>query len=87
MIGVEARVDDSSVTLVWERPAGSSRIAVIRTRGMQGQRSVVYRGGATSYRDVYARPCTAYRYTIVNYDRSGYRSTGVSTSVVTQGCA
>ena len=31
-------------------------------------------------------PCTGYRYTIVNYDRRGHRSTGVPTSVVTR-CA
>jgi hypothetical protein len=47
---------------------------------------VVYRGRATSYRDMSPQPCTAYRYTIVNYDRSGHHSTGVPTSVVTEGC-
>jgi hypothetical protein len=47
---------------------------------------VVFRGGATSFRDISPRPCTAYRYTIVNYDRRGHRSTGVPTSVVTGGC-
>ena len=40
----------------------------------------------TNYRDGSARPCSSYRYTIVNYDRRGHRSTGVPTSVVTGGC-
>jgi hypothetical protein len=84
VLGVEARVEEAGVTLAWSRPAGSSRVVVTRTRGAQGHRSVLFRGRAASYRDASARPCTAYRYTIVNYDRSGRRSTGVPTSVVTR---
>jgi hypothetical protein len=83
VLGVEAQVEESGVTLVWKRPANSSRVAVVRARGANGHHSVVFRGRAASYRDPSARPCTAYRYTIVNYDRSGRRSTGVPTSVVT----
>jgi hypothetical protein len=86
VLGVEARVEESGVTLVWKRPANSRRVAVLRARGAHGHRSVLFRGRGASYRDASARPCTAYRYTIVNYDRSGRRSTGVPTSVVT-GCA
>jgi hypothetical protein len=48
---------------------------------------IVYRGAAGSYRDASARACTTYRYTIVNFDLRGDRSTGVPTSVVTPGCA
>ena len=84
VLGVEARVKEAGVTLAWNRPAGSSRVVVIRARGAHGHRSVLFRGRAASYRDASARPCTAYRYTIVNYDRSGRRSTGVPTSVVTR---
>src|SRR5262245_53076743 len=84
VLGVEARVEEAGVTLAWNRPAGSSRVVVTRARGVHGHRSVLFRGRAASYRDASARPCTAYRYTIVNYDRSGRRSTGVPTSVVTR---
>jgi hypothetical protein len=71
------------VTLMWKRPADSSRVAVLRARGFRGRGSVLFPGRAATYRDASARPCTAYRYTIVNYDRSGRRSTGVP-SVVTR---
>lgn len=84
VLGVEARVEEEGVTLAWNRPAGSSRVVVTRDRGVQGRRSVLFRGRAASYRDASARPCTKYLYTIVNYDRSGRRSTGVPTSVVTR---
>jgi hypothetical protein len=86
VLGVEARVDDSGVTLSWQRPARSSQVVVVRQRGAQGQGGVVFRGRGASYRDSEVRPCTAYRYTIVNYDRRGRRSTGVPTTVLTGGC-
>ena len=63
---------------------GSARVIVLRTRGTQSNGVVVYRGRAVRFRDVSPRRCTAYRYTIVNYDRHGHRSTGVPTSVVTR---
>jgi hypothetical protein len=73
------------VRLVWQRPADSRRVVVLRAS--VGRRNIVlYRGRATSYRDGSTRPCTAYRYTIVNYNRRGHRSTGVPTTVVTEGC-
>jgi len=83
VIGVSARIGHRAVTLVWQRPARSAHVVVLRTRGVGSRGAVVYRGSATSYRDLTARPCTAYRYTIVNYDRGGRRSTGVPTSIVT----
>jgi hypothetical protein len=61
-------------------------VVVLRRLGDQGRSAVVFHGRATSFRDVSPRRCTAYRYTIVNYDRRGHRSTGVPTSVVTEGC-
>ena len=83
VLGVEATVSRRGIVLVWQRPAGSARVVVLRTRrGRSG--SVVYRGRASRYRDNGLRPCTGYRYTIVNYDRQGHRSTGVPTSVVTR---
>jgi hypothetical protein len=85
VLGVTARVGAPGVTIVWNRPASSAQVVVLRARGARGRGVVVYRGRAASYRDVSPRPCTAYRYTIVNYDRRGHRSTGVPTSVVT-GC-
>jgi hypothetical protein len=75
------------VTLVWQKPINSSRVVVLRALGMHKRGAVVYRGRGASYRDISARPCTAYRYTIVNFDPRGHRSTGVPTSVVTSGCA
>ena len=87
VLGVSAEVDNPGVTLVWQRPAGSKRVVVLRSLAAGKRSVVVYRGAATSYRDLSPQPCTAYRYTIVNYDRSGHHSTGVPTSVVTQGCA
>ena len=85
VLGVSARVDGSGVTLRWQRPARSGRVVVLRTLG--GRRAIViYRGRATSFRDRSPRPCTAYRYTIVNYDVHGHRSTGVPSSIVTDGC-
>jgi hypothetical protein len=86
VLGVTARVGSPGVTIVWQRPTNSGRVDVLRTRAARRHGVVVLRGRATSYRDVSPRPCTAYRYTIVNYDRRGHRSTGVPTSVVTEGC-
>jgi hypothetical protein len=74
------------VKLVWQRPTGFGHVVVLRARGDRGPGTVVFRGRAGSFRDRSPRPCTAYRYTIVNYDRHGHRSTGVPTSVVTAGC-
>jgi hypothetical protein len=85
VLGVEASVGRRAVTLKWRRPAGSNRVVVLRSRGTYGRR-VVYRGGATRWRDAALRSCTVYRYTIVNYDRRGRRSSGVPTSVVSGGC-
>jgi hypothetical protein len=86
VLGVTAQVDRLGVELDWQRPAASSHVVVMRRRARRGRSVVVYRGWATSYRDTLARACTAYRYTIVNYDRRGHRSTGVPTSVATR-CA
>jgi hypothetical protein len=86
VLGVTARVGSPGVTIVWQRPTNSGRVVVLRTRGARRHGAVVYRGRATSYRDASPRRCSAYRYTIVNYDRRGHRSTGVPTSVVTEGC-
>ena len=87
VLGVTAAVDTRGVRLSWQSPAGSRRIVVLRTRD-DGKHSVMlFRGRATSIRDKSPRPCRTYRYTIVNYDRGGHRSTGVPTSVVTGGCA
>ena len=86
VLGVETRVDNAGVTLSWQRPARSGQVVVVRQRGAQGHGGVVFRGQVVSYRDSEVRPCTAYRYTIVNYDRRGRRSTGVPTTVLTGGC-
>lgn len=86
VLGVSAQVASGGVTLVWQQPADSGRVVVVRARGGRAQGAVVFRGQATSFRDNSPRPCTAYRYTIVNYDRHGHRSTGVPTSIVTAGC-
>ena len=87
VLGVAASVDTPGVTLVWERPSNSDHVVVVRTPATGKHGVVVYRGSAATYRDAAPLPCTAYRYTIVNYDRNGHRATGVPTSVVTQGCA
>lgn len=84
VLGVEATVSRRGAALVWARPAGSARVVVLRRRSGRSSSVVVYRGRATSYRDASLRPCTGYRYTIVNYDWRGHRSTGVPTSVVTR---
>jgi hypothetical protein len=86
VIGVEARVGTPGVTLVWKRPADSEHVTVLRSPSSGGRGVVVFRGRAAAYRDPKPRPCSSYRYTIVNYDRHGHRSTGVPTSVVTGGC-
>jgi hypothetical protein len=86
VLGVEARPDGRGVTIVWNRPADSGHVVVLRARGAH-RGMVVFRGRAARYRDASTRPCTAYRYTIVNYDRRGHHSTGVPTSIVTRGCA
>lgn len=86
VLGVEATVSRRGVALAWARPAGSARVVVLRRRSGRPSSVVVYRGRGTSYRDASPRACTGYRYTIVNYDRLGHRSTGVPTSVVTR-CA
>ena len=86
VLGVTAAVDVHGVLLVWQRPLRFDQVVVFRTPGTRERSDIVYRGRATSYRDLSARPCTAYRYLIVNYDLAGHRSTGVPTSVVTEGC-
>jgi hypothetical protein len=86
VLGVAAQVAGPGVKLVWQRPAGSDHVVVLRALGNRQRGTVVFRGHATSFRDLSSRPCTAYRYTIVNYDRRRHRSTGVPTSVVTGGC-
>jgi hypothetical protein len=87
VLGVSATVDKTGVALTWHEPADSRRVVVVRKRAGRGRRVVVvYRGRAASYRDASARACAAYRYTIVNYDRRGHRSTGVPTSISTR-CA
>jgi hypothetical protein len=85
VLGVEAQVDEAGVTLSWQRPASSGNVVILRRRGA-AHGGVVYEGKAASFSDSDVRPCTAYRYTIVNYDRRGHPSTGVPTSVVTSGC-
>jgi hypothetical protein len=87
VLGVAARVDRPGVMLVWQRPPGSDHVVVLRSPGARKHDVVVYRGPATSYRDDPPLQCTAYRYTIVNYDRKGHHATGVPTSVVSEGCA
>jgi hypothetical protein len=87
VLGVTARVGRPAVTLAWQEPSDSAHVVVLRTIGRRKSGTVVYRGSGRSYRDAEPRPCTAYRYTIVNYDRDGHRSTGVPTSVVTNGCS
>ena len=86
VLGVTADVSRRGVNIVWKRPIRSDHVVVVRKRD-PGETSVVFRGRAASYRDATARSCSEYRYTIVNYDRRGRRSTGVLTSVVTPGCA
>ena len=86
VLGVEAQVDDAGVTLSWRRPASSGHVVIRRGRGA-AHGGVVYQGKAASYSDSDVRRCTAYNYTIVNYDRRGHPSTGVPTSVVTSGCS
>jgi hypothetical protein len=60
-------------------------VAVYRPLDHRKHGVVVFRDRATRFRDALARPCTTYRYTIVNIDPSGRRSTGVPTSVMTDG--
>jgi hypothetical protein len=86
VLGVAAAVDARGVTLAWQSPPGSDHVVVFRTANNSKSGFIVFRGRATSVRDVPPRPCTTYRYTIVSYDRGGHRSTGVPTSVVTGGC-
>jgi hypothetical protein len=86
VLGVTAAVGRRGVRLDWQRPVDSDQVAVIRALGTGRSSAIVFRGRGTSYRDVSTRPCTTYRYTIVNYDVRGRRSTGVPTSVVTDGC-
>lgn len=86
VLGVTANVDHEGVKLAWKRPSRSDHVVVVRTRGSGTNSVVVFRGRATGYRDASAHPCSEYRYEIVNYDPRGHRSTGVLTSVVTQGC-
>lgn len=83
VLGVEARVGRDGVLLLWLRPADSARVVVLRRREGRAGTTGVYRGRATRFHDSSARACTGYRYTIVNVDRRGHRSTGVPTSVVT----
>jgi hypothetical protein len=86
VLGVTVGVSRRGVRLAWQRPTSSSQVVVVRKLASRRHSVVVFTGRATSFRDVSARPCTAYRYMIINYDGRGHPSTGVPTSVVTQGC-
>jgi hypothetical protein len=86
VLGVTAGSDGKGVELVWQPPRSSDHVVVFRARGTRRGSVAVYRGSATSYRDASALSCRVYRYTIVNYDTRGRRSTGIPTSVVTDGC-
>jgi hypothetical protein len=86
VLGVTSAVDARGVRLVWQPPPGSGHVVVFRTADNSKHGFIVFRGRATSVRDVPPRLCTTYRYTIVSYDRAGHRSTGVPTSIVTGGC-
>ena len=86
VLGVAADLGGRGVKLTWQRPDDSDHVVVLRAVGARKKGQVVFRGGATAFRDDSARVCSAYRYVIVNYDRRGHRSTGVTTSVVTPGC-
>jgi hypothetical protein len=86
VLGVTVGIDGRGVRLVWDRPTESNHVVVIRKLVSHRHSVVVFRGQATSFRDVSASPCTAYRYVIINYDGRGQPSTGVRTSIVTQGC-
>lgn len=86
VLGVQATVAGRAVTLAWLAPAGSRKVVVLRSRSVGGRSAIVYRGRGKHFRDTATRRCTAYRYTIVNYDRRGHASTGVPTSVVTGSC-
>jgi len=87
VLGVAAGVDSKGVKLVWKRPRSSDHVVVLRRLSSHKSSVVVFHGRATTFRDASVRPCRMFRYTIVNYDRLGHRSTGVPTSVVTHGCA
>jgi hypothetical protein len=86
VLGVSVGIGRSGVRLAWERPRRSNHIVVVRQEVARRHGIVVFRGRATSFRDVSARPCTAYWYIIINYDGRGHPSTGVRNSVVTEGC-
>ena len=86
VLGVTAAIDARGVRLAWQSPPGSDHVVVFRTGDNSNHGSIVFRGRATRVRDVPPRPCITYRYTIFSYDRGGHRSTGVPTSVVTEGC-
>lgn len=86
VLGVTVGVEGKGVRLVWERPTESNHVVVVRKLVSARRSVVVFRGRATSFRDISAHRCSAYRYIIVNYDRRGHHSTGVPTTIVTQGC-
>jgi len=85
-LGGTTAVDNRGVRLAWQRPPHFKRVVVFRIDGRRERRAIVYRGRATSYRDLSARRCTTYNYVIVNYDEAGHPSTGVPTSVLTGRC-
>src|SRR5262249_13251573 len=51
VIGVAAQVTGPRVSLVWQRPAGSAHVVVLRALGDRQRGTVVFRGHATSFRD------------------------------------
>jgi hypothetical protein len=87
VLGVTAGVDNRGVRITWRAPGRSDHVVVLRAQGVRSGGVAVFHGRATSFRDTSAERCSTYRYTIVNYDSRGRPSTGVPTSVVTQGCA
>jgi hypothetical protein len=77
------------VSLRWAPPPRSDHVVVlrereVRVRGKTAYRDskVVYRGTANAVKDRGVRSGVAYRYVVINYDRSGNASSGVPTIVV-----
>ena len=58
VLGVTAAVDARAVRLVWQSPPRSDHVVVFRTADNSKQGFIVFRGRATSVRDVPPRLCT-----------------------------
>jgi hypothetical protein len=70
-----AKAEKRGAELRWESSSDARVVELVRSPGLKGaNKTVIYRGSATSYRDRGLTPGRKYRYTLTSYDEAENRS-------------